>query len=438
VKRAFVASLVISCALSACGLGSLFRPNVDAGAIDSGFIEPDSGLIRDAGLSPLETCSLLNAARCEAQARCGLIADTADARAQCQRAWEATWCGTMTWPNHVTAGVLKLDGDRVAQCLTQLSEQSCDRWSTLPETCQRFLLPRVPLGQPCYDGYDECLDEGICRGSTCPRTCQPRAGSGDSCSNDRQCRAGLLCRMPLLGTGVGTCLPQSSLNGNCGRDVDCVSGLFCFEQTCTALPQAGTACIANRCLADSFCDAGECTARVSLGRPCDGDECQASLVCNLSQRSCVAEVVALNETCAPPQRCVSGAVCLSLSSTCAVPRAEGEECGSATDCLSHLTCSSLDGGVGVCERRLADGDACASTSDCQVSATCEDGGCVELPLPGEPCGATRQCRWGLCRDTTDGGAVCGPLLSAGATCTSNTDCQSGSCSGDTCLARCVP
>lgn len=439
MKRAFVASLVCCCALSGCGFVGLFVPRVDAGDDDAGLVTPDSGSPTDAGLSPLETCTLLNAARCDAQARCGLIADTADARAECQREWEATWCGPKTWPTQVTAGVLKLDPERVTECLAQLGAQACDKWATLPTACQHFLLPRVPLGQPCYDGYDECLDEGVCRGTACPRTCQPRAASGERCTADAECRAGLLCRMQLLDTGVGTCLAQSALNGSCVRDGDCLNGLFCSELKCVALPPAGTACVSNRCLADSFCDAGECFSRKSLGAPCTGDECQATLVCSRLQGSCVVEVVALNETCAWPQRCVSGAVCLSLTQRCAVPQAEGEPCTSATDCQSHLTCGSFDGGVGQCERRLPEASACAASVDCQVSATCEDAGvCVELPLPGEPCGDARQCRWGLCRDTTDGGTVCGPLLSAGATCTLNAECASGSCVAGTCLARCVP
>ena len=136
----------------------------------------------------------------------------------------------------MTAGVLKLDSERVADCLSQLGAQRCDEWATLPEACQRFLLPRVPLGQPCYDGYEECLDEGVCRGTVCPRTCQPRASSGERCTADGECRAGLLCRMQLLDTGVGTCLAQSSLDGNCVRDgVDfnmaCIPSSFRIKST---------------------------------------------------------------------------------------------------------------------------------------------------------------------------------------------------------------
>ena len=439
MKRAFVASLICSCALSGCGFAGIFLPHVDAGVGGDAGPEADAGPIVDAGLSSLETCTLLNAARCEVEARCGLIEDSADARAECQRAWEATWCGPKTWPSHVTAGVLKLDGERVSDCLAQLGAQTCDKWATLPEACQHFLLPRVPLGQPCYDGYDECLDDGVCRGTVCPRTCQPRASSGDRCTSDGECRAGLLCRMQLFDTGVGTCLAQSSLNGSCARDGDCLTGLFCSELKCVALPQAGTACLSNRCLADSYCDAGECFSRKSLGAPCAGDECQDSLVCSPQSGTCVAAVVALNETCALPQRCTTGAICLSLTKTCAVPRAEGELCGTAADCQAHLTCGSVDGGMGLCERCFSEAWECTASVDCQVSARCDDAGyCAELPLPGEPCGAARQCRWGLCRDTVDGGAVCGPLLSAGAACAANAECASGSCVASTCLARCVP
>lgn len=433
--------------IAGCGFAPGTRqPPIDPQP-DSGRHTEDGGYGLDAGLAPLEACALLNRARCEAMARCGLIDADDTALTACVRMWEATWCGPTTWPNHVSAGALRLDGARALACVNALNAQVCSDWPSLPDPCSRFLLPRATLGQPCFDGYDECLD-GVCRGNACPRTCQARAVEGEACATSGECRAGLYCRVSSLTPTSGQCAAPSTIDALCFSDGDCAVGLACSKQVCTPLPQAGSTCLDGRCVESAYCETdstgGMCTTRKAMGAPCVGGDCAAGLLCDGRSASCVPAVAALHESCSGAQQCAPGSTCASVDASgvgiCATPAPEGAPCTTDVDCERHLACVSGDGGA-TCGRRLDGGAPCATTQQCFASAQCStDGTCVELPLPGESCAGSRTCRWGLCRDVagTDGGAVCGALLSAGAVCRVDGECASGSCREGRCLARCVP
>lgn len=433
-----------SAALAACFAPSVRTEPPDRPRFDGGSIR-DAGYDLDAGIPPLEACALLNTARCDGLARCGLIAADEAAHQDCLRTFEATWCGPTTWPSHVSAGALRLDSARALACVTALEIQVCSSWPAMPDPCTRFLLPRVSLGQPCFDGFDECLD-GVCRGNACPRTCQPRATEGEVCNSDAECRAGLSCRTPPLST-TSVCSAPSNVGGVCFADTDCATGLGCSEQLCKVLPSAGSKCLDNRCIDLAYCEVdstgGVCATRKPEGATCTGAQCANMLVCDPKSGTCVPQLAAMHERCTPAQQCPAGATCTQIDpdgvGTCAEPATEGETCLTESDCEKHLGCVSSDGGS-TCERRADAGAGCVSSQQCHVSAECSNASCSELPLPGESCAATRSCRWGLCRDVagTDGGAVCGALLSPGATCRNDSECISGSCKEARCLARCVP
>lgn len=440
-----VAALV-SCEFSA----PITRPREDAGAFDSGTPSYDGGATLDAGLAPLEACALLNEARCAALARCGLVPDTVEALGNCERAFEATWCGPTTWPNHVTAGSLRLDSSRALACVGALQVQACTDWPNLPDSCSRFLLPRAALGQPCFDGYDECL-EGICRGTACPRTCQPKAVLNEPCTSDLECRTGLFCRTSPLNPGTGQCAMPSAANELCLQDADCNTGLVCSQQLCKPLPSPGQPCLEGRCTDAAYCDwgvnGGTCTLRKDEGATCITGECQSALVCDPYDGRCAPIVSSMHERCTAASKCPAGTVCVGLDASgagsCLPHAAEGETCLQSDHCQSWLTCTpgDADADAGAsCQRKQDAGTSCHSDTQCQASGFCSTDACAELPLPGESCAGTRRCRWGLCRDVAgaDGGAVCGAAFSAGTMCRSDAECASGTCRDGLCLARCVP
>lgn len=434
--------------LGACGGLAPFFPTPDAGKPDAGVtVTPDGGVTRlDGGLSVSEACPVLNERRCAYLARCGLIEDTAQARLDCARGLEANWCGPLTWPAHVAKGTLKYDPYRAEACSQSFQTQTCDEWATLSDSCNRFLLPRVPLGQDCYDGFAECSD-GVCRGSSCPRTCQPRALLDEVCTVNGDCRSGLYCKLSPFMPTVGQCATYGTAGAACEGDAQCVEGLNCIMQQCRLLPSPGVMCLEGQCSETGYCegmgDAGVCVERKQEGATCTEGQCQTSLVCDPLRAVCVRIQISSGDLCSLAQQCPAGETCLGGSDlragVCHAPQPEGDPCLSDRDCAAHLACQSADGGT-TCQRRASAGEACDTGRVCQTGAVCASAVCTPLPLPGESCAQTRACRWGLCRDlaNVDGGAVCGPLLSAAQPCNRGEECASGACVMGTCVARCVP
>lgn len=429
-----------------CGKLPLFFP--DAGRPDSG-VEPttDGGTRVDGGISYVDACRNLNLNRCAYFIRCGLVEDTMDGREACVRQLEATWCGPLTWPPHVLAGALRFDPVKAETCGTAFATWSCAEFQALPDSCLTFLRPRAALNEPCFDGYTECT-EGVCRGTVCPRTCQARGFSGESCSSDGECRQSLYCRRPQLMPSVGMCTPLGSAGSACEVDAECLIGLECLNQQCRLLPSSGEACLSGRCADSAYCDplasdAGVCVTRRGEMATCDGDECQSVLVCDVLSQRCLRREVGSGDICSPSQTCPTNETCLGVSAndagTCGAPLAVGEPCISHRDCQTHLACRA-DGDAGLaCRPRAMAGASCATSRDCFTSATCLQGVCQQRPLPSEPCNDTLACRWGLCRESTsmDGG-VCGSLLSAGTPCRTNDQCASNICAAGTCIGRCLP
>ena len=430
----------------ACGSSPLFK-FPDAGKPDGGVtVIPDSGVRVDGGLLASEACAALNTNRCAFLARCGLIEDSTQGRFDCARSFDATWCGPLTWPTHVAAGALKYDPLKAESCAQAFATQACSEWATLPDSCTRFLVPRVPLGQACYDGYAECID-GVCRGSSCPRTCQPRALLNDACAVDGDCKTGLYCRVSEVTPSSGLCTPFGSNGSACASNRECLDGLQCLSKVCRVLPAPEVGCLEGQCAETGYCDgiadAGLCVVRKTAGQRCLGDECEALLVCDPLGSTCVKLQLSSGDLCSLAQKCPPGEVCVGAtaqsSGLCHAPQTEGARCLTHGDCEAHLAC--LDGDAArTCQRREASGVSCDSSRVCQSGAACTATSCTALPLPGQSCADTRACRWGLCRElaNTDGGAVCGPLLSAGQPCQRNDECVSGSCLSGACLARCVP
>jgi hypothetical protein len=358
--------------------------------------------------------------------------------------YTATWCGPTRWPPRVEVGTVRYDAVRAQACADDWATRSCGEVSTEPASCQRFLVPAVPLQGRCYDGYAECID-GVCRGGGCPRRCLARGGVGEACLAMSDCAAGLSCRPGA--SGSGQCAALGAEGEACGLSLACGPGLVCVGASCRRLPPAGEACLQGRCDDGAYCstgaDGGSCEARRDAGVGCvDDAECLPSLVCDATARTCVvAQVAAPGDECSPGQRCPAGTVCLieanASTGTCGAPRDDGAPCERAGDCASHLTCLPGDGGQ-ACRARNADGAPCTVTRDCLAFSACVAGTCVALPTLGRPCAADRPCLWGTCLDGPDGGAVCAEAQGPGQSCRSASDCASGRCEQGFCTAACLP
>ena len=443
--KAFPALLFGSVLALGCGTFVPAPPGLDGSVADSGTTgggSPDAGLFVDAGLGLSDACPALNSARCDWLARCGLLDEPDGGVARCRQTFETTWCGPTTWPSHVASGALRYDAVRAAQCVLALATLRCDAYPALPELCSTFLRPRAQLGEACFDGFGECV-EGVCRGATCPRTCQARAEAGEACLTDVECKAGLRCVSPLLG-GARICTAAGLDGASCATDGDCATDFHCTNRTCRALPSAGQPCLAGRCASTAWCDLAQaqCAPRKALHEPCEPGQCDRGLLCDVTELRCIPEVAVSGGPCTLQQACPAGQFCSAAAGVDGVCTAVLDVDGACLDrawCAPHLTCGAeADAGLS-CQPRAGGGGACGTDADCTVDTACLGGRCVTLPLAGEDCAKTRRCRVGLCRDVvTDGGAICGSLLSAGQMCTSDAQCSSNLCNQGLCLARCVP
>jgi hypothetical protein len=448
--RTHAALALTFCLVAACGTSPSIVEKPDAGRNDGGTgTLSDGGASLDGGLLAADACKVLNASRCQYLVRCGLLEASTSAVEACERDFEATWCGPLTWPSHVAAGALRFDPLKAQSCVQAFTTQACLEWSVLPDSCNNFLKPRVPLGQPCFDGFVECSD-GVCRGNFCPRTCQPRAVLDDPCAADGDCRSGLFCRFATPSSVTGICANYTTVGGTCdGTSTNrCLDGLSCLNSVCRELPLTAQPCLEGLCSAQTFCDrlavdGGLCASRKPEGASCTADACDVGLLCEPLSGTCRKLLLNRGDACTPLQTCPTGTVCLNGSTTragtCEAALSVGAACTASAECEAHLACLDADGGK-TCQIRAPVSAPCLTSRECRASAQCQQGVCVELPLPGESCASTRVCRWGLCRElaAADAGSVCGALLSAGQACAADEQCASSACDNGTCAARCVP
>ncbi len=448
--RSFTVGLLLG-AMAACGSRPPPpRPPLDGGVAGGGTgggvgASGAGGGASGVGLPVAQACPRLNARRCEALRRCGLVGDDTGAYRDCVAFFTATWCGPTRWLPRVEVGTLRYDPVRAQACADDFLTRACADVTTEPSSCQRFLSPAVPLGGGCYDGFSECVD-GVCRGGGCPRRCLSRGGVGESCLTTADCATGLTCR-PGTGSSGNQCATPSLENEPCGPTQPCGPGLACVGASCRRLPLPEQACLQGRCDETSVCvmtaDGGLCEARRDAGVTCDDDsECLPTMLCDATLQACAPQqLTAPGAECSARQRCPAGTTCLleqgTNRGTCGALRDDGGVCQRATDCQGHLTCVSTDGGS-VCAPRREDGAPCATARECRAFSTCVSGTCVPLPALGDACAADRPCLWGTCLDGPDGGSVCAETQGPGQPCRSGNDCASGRCDQGTCTAACLP
>ncbi len=267
------------------------------------------------------------------------------------------------------------------------------------------LGPLVASGTITIDkaALDECLKglENCQSNVACDRVAAGSKAEGEACDVNEVCKTGLYCRSPATGGCPGVCAPRVAL---------------------------GQACSSN-CELDATCDGSVCVARpivtpqrVGLDQECDLPNDGPAV-----------------RLCQPGLYCQRGAA--GLSSTCKPPIAANAPCHATfTDvCVAGHLCLGPSG-----ERTCkpialgAAGDACAMrmvTPDirpcnpwaglaCQADGKCGPGGGNAEPVLrifDEP-----ACFQGFSEGSND---TCEPLRAAGAPCTRDVHCASGTCSG---------
>jgi len=427
------------------GDGGVTDAGFDAGPGDGGG---GGGGQSDGGLPLKSACTVLNARRCDYLLRCGLISEAA--MRDCLAWQQATSCGPSRWQARVEAPVatLRYDGQLAQVCADSWANRKCSDFGLEPNACgNRFLLPNAFSTQACYDGYKECT-EGVCRGTACPRSCQPLGLIGEVCRDNPDCKSGLHCKIVTLATGSGVCTAYGQVTQGCDLDQPCAAGLLCSAGKCVQPPQPNQPCLGGSCDESAWClsgaDGGQCKLRLGLGTSCTDDaQCQPSFLCEALTGQCVPRTLSsAGSVCGLRQSCPLGTVCLNATATalgsCAAPLDAGAGCVSSSDCQTQLACIGLDGGLALgCGPRQPNGMRCSENRDCQLLSICRQQTCVRLPTTGDPCALAGSCLFGPCV-ATDAGSICTEPFGPGVVCTRDADCSSGRCVTGKCLPSCTP
>jgi hypothetical protein len=367
------------------------------------------------------------------------------------------------------------------------NEQCCSR------TCTGGTCAPVP-GGTCEVLGQACTTKAECCSSNCQNGVCTRAyvcnGYGDICSRNAEC-CGNACSVN--DGGVGRCLNVTGGGGGgCTQDGNpCEGGTGCCSRTCVDLGYGATVCqpVGGCKLTGNFCTSNNaCCGAISPSNvTCAGGRCDNGTSCNGTGNICGAGklpdggVLSINasQNCCDGQkevcrvdssgvpRCFGGGsvcpngydknnptCCIQTGNTCQF----SDQCCSGTLCLPDsngvLKCQGAGGGGG---GTLPDGGSSGGGTCSAVGTRCDTDG-------GSPCCAGTECRatselTKACQSlytppppppadggtgttdagtgTTDAGTGGGTCSANDSACTTASQCCSGICSGNKCVAPAV-
>jgi hypothetical protein len=432
---------------------------------------------------PQGTCQNKGAATCETDGLC-------DGKGACRLYVAGTECLAATCPAGASMLTQARTCDGVGNCQAPATlacapfkcngAQACNAACTSDADC---LAPNIcdpktnlcgdkkRLGQTCATTND-CLTgnfcvDGVCCGASTCGTCQACnvPGKAGACADvvagqpepHARCAASPPCGNTGACDGAGMC-EQASSNVSCGV-ASCTGSTYTPISHCTGDGACATAAT------------GSCTPYVCGGAACkttctgDGDcmppyTCQGAtgakscalkkngLACTAGGQcisgNCVDGVCCGSADCPACQACniTGNGACAPLAAGTPAPAAFCADEGAAS-CGANGRCD----GAGGCQQ-YANGTACsnatcpASGTTLTMAGTCQGGTCSKPTQSCAPyfCNGVAACQ-GSCGDSDDcttgfyctgAGGSCVAKKGAGAACTGNTQCSSGSCVDGVC------
>jgi len=353
----------------------------------------------------------------------------------------------------------------------------CDATSFCDSTTE--MCTALPSsGQACRPTSPRCTGAAWCSAGTC----QPRLGSGVTCTTSDACESTLFCDTALT---PDSCQARKAVGGTCQASTHCQDGLRCTSGACVAARTAGQSCVSiSDCATGLSCDrilricgtpvyslkagdsctdddrtcgsglsckgeavnsdggvgtVGTCAAE-ALGDPCTSrfsSECPEHAFCNLAVDAGAGTCTAATSgsPCATNSQCRATDFC--DNGLCAARKPEGAACTSSSGCVSPLTCLTSAAGAKTCGKRGELGAPCTETtgnSSCLFPLACTNGTCQHAGALNEPCLSGSICLSGACdRDA----GICGAKLPVGGDCRSyGSACESGHCVNGKCEAAC--
>ncbi|HEY7956924.1 MAG TPA: hypothetical protein VII38_16580, partial [Polyangia bacterium] len=313
----------------------------------------------------------------------------------------------------VKEGRLRVDHERAAACLEQMTNQACNPTPGTPappmdpmamDACADVFVGTTPVGKECVYS-NECVSGAHCvadQDAVGRGVCVPFQEDGDICNSDADCDPKV--KQLYCGKGDFHCHLRAKLGEACAYTTDAngqnptlpllvecdnqLGNVYCdpSSNTCAQLPAAGEPCLSppppgvgSSCDPDPtlglVCDtsgggtSGVCRAPGSLGDSCTNYPCGANLYCDTTQYTCRA-LPDFGQSCASSNgQCKKPYFCnFNRSETCDQPASVGESC-QVTPCDTGLYCDSSSE---ICRSLLPDHSPCTSSSQC-ASLDCSYG-----------------------------------------------------------------
>ncbi len=250
-------------------------------------------------------------------------------------------------------------------CFTHLQCQSgvC---SSGADGCGQCLTTKQ-AGEDCSGPLDVCVGYTV---SCANGVCEPSGKKeGEACISygGGDCQSTLFCETPDPQSIDGTCVPRAKSGQACSAQDECAAGLFCKAGSCTGYLPDGAACGPDDLCASSYCVNGACGIP-QMGLHV-GDDCSAAMVCRdgleCDQGVCIPMKYVPEGAecdlggagfCAPDQICDNPSCPLGPCVEplhCLPAPGEGEPCGSYLQCAEGHACvgySFEDGERGTCAK----------------------------------------------------------------------------------------
>lgn len=429
--------------LTACS-ATMPMPVNDAGPEDAGL----------PGVSPVELCDRLTAARCGLKKRCyTAFARETDAtctqfeQARCLAEYDAL-------KESFDKAWVEVSAANLSACEKRMKTSSCPPafppdYPAIAEVpfadCglqSGLLTGKVKSGQTCERAID-CEPGTLCvkAGGVCRGTCSSYPGEGEPCAFG--CAPGLRCddKGTPSDPADDRCAPPRGLNGLCKRSRECSAELICVAGACRPRGKADEACAfdpdrLSSCDPGLACDVapfvkgavGRCVVPQPSGGRCNFHwSCAPGLVCSDLDWTGFPMKAPAPGFCRAPadpdtncsqtvyqlyvgDQCRAGFECARDSSKCKPVPESGQAClPSVQNCAGvNVYCKPTGSGdVGICTGPSGSGERCAFELDAERKVT----------IP---------CTSGYC--DTDSTLTCRPSSKPiGAECKQDGECNSGRC-----------
>lgn len=271
--------------------------------------------------------------------------------------------------------------------------------STSAGACSSYVAALRDTAKRCKNNSSSPEQEAaaVARQSTLCNNVLNAPGNGVAASSVQSCADALrsTCDTPEVCEGLSSTVGTLADGTACGEDGQCLGG-DCRKD-------------------DGSNGCGKCAQRIALGGVCGTGTGKC-----VRGSSCTSKGGSGGSTCVATVKVAEGEVCYDPT----------KPSSTSSSCATGLTCKIGSGGGTApikCVKRGGTGEACTQEGDCLTELGCIAGKCGPLLAAGAACTSSSSCALGACSKTTK---LCVPIeyVAAGAACDDDAQrCARGRC-----------